>query len=521
MATVKPGALMAKASFAAATIILRHLRARRGKAAGARVLLLVGTGNNGGDTLFAGAHLAGRGVAVTAVASGNRVHDEGRAALEAAGGRLVTLTEGGPGLYMPIEQVAELAPGVDAIVDGLLGIGSRGPLSGHAAGLVTTLTVEAGLAAPLPYRKAERPFVVAIDLPSGVGVDDGSVHGPVLPADLTVTFGAYKPAGLLPPASGLFGEIELVDIGLGESLRQASLRPAALRCEPADALDLWPLPRRYDHKYTRGVLGVVAGSETYPGAAVLTASAAVRCGVGMVRYLGPDKAVERVLSRQPEVVPGGGRVDAWALGPGVAPGAADQMSRIERALKWAKGERVPTVLDAGGFAQLPPAPTMLDRWIILTPHAGELATLLTDRGIPTERAAVEDQPAYYARLAAELVGGTVLLKGPATVVAGQDGSLYVQADGTPWMATAGTGDVLTGIIGALLAGHGDSVAIVPELPAQLAALGAMVHGRAAVRAAKECGQVGENAGPGGLGKPISAMDLVRALPLTIAELLGR
>jgi NAD(P)H-hydrate repair Nnr-like enzyme with NAD(P)H-hydrate dehydratase domain len=205
----------------------------------------------------------------------------------------------------------------------------------------------------------------------------------------------------------------------------------------------------------------------------------------------------------------------------VAAGADDQLGRIARALKWAKNERVPTVLDAGGFALLPPPPDRLEPWIILTPHAGEMATLLTDRGIPTERSQVEEQPAYYARLAAELVGGTVLLKGPATVVAGQDGALYVQADGVRWLATAGTGDVLTGLIGALLAGHGNSVAIVPELPAQVAALGAMVHGRAAKRAAQECGQMDQPAGPGGIGKPISAMDVVRALPLTIAELLGR
>jgi hydroxyethylthiazole kinase-like uncharacterized protein yjeF len=263
------------------------------------------------------------------------------------------------------------------------------------------------------------------------------------------------------------------------------------------------------------VLGVVAGSETYPGAAVLTTGAAVMTGVGMVRYLGPDRAVERVLSRRPEVVPGGGRVDAWALGPGVAPGAEDQVGRIGRALKWATSERVPTVLDAGGFQLLPEGGARLEPWIVLTPHAGELATLLTDRGVTTERHEVEAAPAWYARRAAELVGGTVLLKGPATVVAGQDGSLYVQDDATPWLATAGTGDVLTGVIGALLAGHRDAAAIVPELPPRLAALGALVHGRAGCRAA------GVEGRPDAIGRPIAALDVVRALPETIEELLAR
>jgi hydroxyethylthiazole kinase-like uncharacterized protein yjeF len=512
MAGLPPGELMSRAALAAASTILKELRARRGHAAGASVTLLVGTGNNGGDALFAGARLAARGVAVTAVATGSRVHPGGRQALEAAGGRLVTISEGGPGQFTPIEVVAGQASRCDVIVDGLLGIGARGPLSGHAAGLVTTLLVEAGLAAPPRYRRPTRPTVVAVDLPSGIGVDDGSVGGQVLPADVTVTFGAYKPGALLPPASGLFGRIELIDLGLTPSLREGG-EPAARRLEAADALELWPVPRRSDHKYSRGVLGVVAGSETYPGAAVLTTSAAVATGVGMVRYLGPDGAVERVLSRRPEVVPGGGRVNAWALGPGVAPGAEDQMERIARALKWAASERVPTVLDAGGFQLLPSPPERLDPWFVLTPHAGEMAGLLTERGVAVERSEVEARPAHHARLAAELVGGTVLLKGPATVVAGQDGSLFVQDDGVPWLATAGTGDVLTGIIGALLAGHKDSAAIVPELPPRLAALGALVHGKAACRASRQ----GDPSGS--IGRPIAALDVVAALPDTIADLL--
>jgi hydroxyethylthiazole kinase-like uncharacterized protein yjeF len=477
MAAVRPGSLMQAAAMGAATAVLRELRARRGHASGARVLLLVGAGNNGGDALHAGAHLARRGLAVTAVAASTRCHEEGRQAFESAGGRMCTVVESGPGVPIAIEEVASEARRADAIVDGLLGIGARGALSGHAAGLVTTLSVEAGLSAPARYKQADRPLVVAIDLPSGVGVDDGSVHGPVLPADVTVTFGAHKPAGLLPPASAMFGRIELIDIGLTESLHRIAHEPLAKSLEEGDVLDLWPVPRRTDQKYTRGVLGVVAGSETYPGAAVLATSAAVAGGVGMVRYLGPPTAVERVLSRRPEVVPGGGRVDAWALGPGVAAGADDQLDRIRRALDWARAERVPAVIDAGGFAQL--TAQRLDPWIILTPHAGELAMLLTDRGMAVERSAIERDPARYAKMGAEMLGGTVLLKGPATVVAGQTASLYVQDDGVPWLATAGTGDVLTGLLGVLLAGHGPSVSISPELPVELAAMAAMVHGRAA------------------------------------------
>jgi NAD(P)H-hydrate repair Nnr-like enzyme with NAD(P)H-hydrate dehydratase domain len=148
-----------------------------------------------------------------------------------------------------------------------------------------------------------------------------------------------------------------------------------------------------------------------------------------------------------------------------------------------------------------------------------LATLLNDRGIPADRSAVEKHPVRYTQMAAELMGGTVLLKGPATVVAGQAASIYVQADGTPWLATAGTGDVLTGLIGILLAGHGSSAAISPDLPVQLAALAAFVHGQAAERASGHNQEAGRTVGP--IGAPICAMDVVDALPATIAALLAR
>jgi NAD(P)H-hydrate repair Nnr-like enzyme with NAD(P)H-hydrate dehydratase domain len=186
-------------------------------------------------------------------------------------------------------------------------------------------------------------------------------------------------------------------------------------------------------------------------------------------------------------------------------------------MEWAKAKHVPSVVDAGGFALLPPAPERLDPWIVLTPHAGEMAALLEERGVAVEREEIEAQPGHFARLAADLVGGTIVLKGPRTVVAGQDGSLYVQADGTRWLATAGTGDVLTGLIGALLSGHGDAVAIDLELPAQLAALGALVHGRAAVYAATGSVDPSNDV----VGQPVGAMDVIKAMPATIGELLQR
>jgi hydroxyethylthiazole kinase-like uncharacterized protein yjeF len=286
-----------------------------------------------------------------------------------------------------------------------------------------------------------------------------------------------------------------------------------MRFEPRDVLSLWPLPNAKSHKYTRGVLGVVAGSDLYPGAAVLTTHAAVATGVGMVRFLGTENSQEAVVAHCPEVVPAGGRVDAWALGPGVAPGAQDQCEKVRQAVRWAITEHVPTVVDAGGFGELP---EQLVPWIVLTPHAGELARLLTDRGVPIEREQVENDPVRSARKLQEVTGATVLLKGASTVVVGPDGTTFVQADGTPWLATAVAGDILTGILGALFAGHGSAVAIDPIFPAQLAAMAALIHGMAGVEAS------GLKAGDasGRIGGPIGAHDVIAALKPTIRSLLA-
>jgi ADP-dependent NAD(P)H-hydrate dehydratase / NAD(P)H-hydrate epimerase len=462
--------LMDRAAFGLATRVAALLRERRGRVGGARVVVLVGPGNNGGDALFAGAHLARRGARVTAVAVDERVHSGGAAALRAAGGRF----EG------------QVPPGADVVLDGLLGIGASGGLRGPAAELVGTL-----LAAPGP-----RPVVVAVDVPSGIGVDDGTLPGPVLPADVTVTFGALKPGLLLPPAAGAAGAVEVVDIGLGNDGP-----PAVVRLADPDVAALWPIPTADAHKYSRGVLGVIAGARRYPGAAVLSTTAAVLAGVGMVRYLGD--VGDLVVARRPEVVIGVGRVQAWVFGPGVSPDDASQRRRIEHAFEGVRERGEAAVCDAGALELLP---EHVGPHVVLTPHAGELARLLHGRGEAVDRATVEAEPLRWARRAHELTGATVLLKGPVTIVVGAQGAVYSQAEAPAWLATAGSGDVLAGLLGAMLAGRADDVHEDPSLAAALAAAAALVHGRAAHRA-----------NPGG---PVSARAVAAALPETIAALLA-
>ncbi|WP_233549584.1 NAD(P)H-hydrate epimerase [Cellulomonas rhizosphaerae] len=465
--------LMDRAAFALATQVAALLRERLGRVGGAHVAILVGPGNNGGDALFAGAHLARRGAAVRALTVDERVHGAGAAALRAAGGRLVAADEG-----------AAWAADADVVLDGLLGIGATGGLRGVAADLVERLSV------------GVRGLVVAVDTPSGIGVDDGALPGPVLAADRTVTFGAAKPGLLLPPASATVGQLSVVDLGL-----DLAGAPAIARLDDADVAGLWPVPPADAHKYTRGVLGVVAGARRYPGAAVLSTTAAVLAGVGMVRYLGD--VGDLVVARRPEVVIGVGRVQAWVFGPGVSPDDASQRRRIEHAFEGVRERGEAAVCDAGALELLP---AHVGPHVVLTPHAGELARLLTTRGEHVDRAGVEAEPLRWARRAHELTGATVLLKGPVTLVVGAQSAVYSQAEAPSWLATAGAGDVLAGLLGALLAGRADDIHEDPSLAAALAAAAALVHGRAAHRA-----------NPGG---PVAARAVAVALPETIAALLA-
>jgi hydroxyethylthiazole kinase-like uncharacterized protein yjeF len=439
--------LMARAATGLAHAIARRLPFLYG----ARVVLAVGSGNNGADALWAGAWLARRGAGVVAVLVGDPVQDALQGFL-LAGGRVGT---------------ADALQGADVTVDGLVGIGGRGPLRAEAAALVAAI----------------EGFVVAVDLPSGIDADTGVITGPAVRADVTVTFGAWKQGLLL--ARDHVGEVELVEIGL-------DLPVAAVEAlEAADVGALLPSGSRGSDKFSRGVLGVAAGSQTYTGAAVLAVGAAIRAGAGMVRFAGAPHAAEQVRARWPEAlvteahgadVVEAGRVQAWVLGPGLGTEADETVEAV-------LAQDVPVLVDADALTICAQRPSWLrDRTAptLLTPHDREYARF----GIP-----VSDDRVRAARHLARELGVHVLLKGDATVVAGAEGPVRVNTTGTAALATAGTGDVLAGAIGALLA-QGLNVL-------DAASVGAYLHGRAGVLSA--------------LGATTSAGLLLEAWPAAVRE----
>jgi hydroxyethylthiazole kinase-like uncharacterized protein yjeF len=454
MATLPDGALMQRAAAglaAACADTLRHVY-------GSRVVLLVGSGDNGGDALYAGARLARRGAGVTAILlAPDRTHAEGLKALLRAGGSTTTPTHP--------EATATLLHRAHLVVDGIVGIGGRGGLRPDAAPLA-----ELAAASPAP--------VIAVDLPSGIEPDTGEIRGTAVRADLTVTFGTHKPGLLVDPAREYAGSVRLVDIGLA-----LPAEPELEALQHADVAALLPRPAAESDKYRRGVVGIAAGSARYPGAAVLAVSGALRGGAGAVRYVGP--AGDAVIARFPEtLVSGGGpkragRVQSWVAGPGLA----DDAGAVAEVL----ATDVPVLLDADGLrladrdaVRARTAPTLM------TPHAGEAAALLG-----TSREEVEAARLAAVRELARRYRATVLLKGSTTLVSGPgDGTVRVNPTGTPWLATAGSGDVLSGLAGSLLA------AGLSALDA--GSVAAYVHGLAGRYAAD--------------GAPAGAHDVAEAIP---------
>jgi hydroxyethylthiazole kinase-like uncharacterized protein yjeF len=482
MATLDEGELMARAVAGLAEVTA----ARLAQLGGDSVVALVGPGNNGADALYAAARLAERGAAVAAVHLPDKVHG---GALEAARSAGVLLTPADS------PEVAARIAEADLVLDGIVGIGGRPGLPDFAAPWVAAVP--------------DTAYVLAVDLPSGQDPLGSRLDPDGILADETVTFSVAKPVHLLPPTEQAVGRLTVVDIGL--TVTEA---PSACRLTFDDVAEIWPVPGLADDKYSRGVLGIVAGGEAYTGAAILSVTAAVCSGAGMVRYVGTPTPTALVRAAVPEAVHGDGQVQAWAVGPGLdveseGDGAADQLSAARAAL----ASDLPVLVDAGGLDLVEgprAAPTLL------TPHAGECARLLTRLGgapgvdadsgsgpaaVEVTRADVEQRPLEHARALAERTGATVLLKGSTTLVVAADPAepVFSQADAPPWLATAGAGDVLAGLAGALLAAGLE--------PLVAGALAALVHGVAADRA-----------NPGG---PIRALAVAHGIPGTVAHLLAR
>jgi hydroxyethylthiazole kinase-like uncharacterized protein yjeF len=464
MATLPEGALMQRAAAGLARRCALLLE-DSGGVYGACVLLLVGSGDNGGDTLYAGAALARRGAQVRALLlQPERVHLAALAALRQAGGFTVD----------------ELPQRADLVLDGIVGIGATGGLRPSAIKLVARL-------ADLRARAGERP---PVDVPSGVAVDTGDVPGEAVTADVTVTFGCLKPAHVVGPAATRCGQIELIDIGLGPVLRA----DPALRVPDADDIaGWWPRTGPGSDKYTRGVVGIATGSATYPGAAILSVGGALAGPTGMIRYAG--SAYQEVVRAHPSVVAVGkvadaGRVQAWLCGSGLGTG-----DESRTALRSVLTSPVPVVLDADAITMLVDGRHAedlrgRDAPLVITPHDGEFRRLAGEEPGP-------DRVGAACKLAA-WINGVVLLKGDRTIVATPAGEVWVNSTGSSALATAGSGDVLAGLLGSLLAGG-----LAPERAAIAAAY---VHGLAGRRAA--------------IDGPVTSPHVAEALRPVLADLLA-
>ena len=434
--------LMERAGAAAAEAIRRH-------AGPVPALVLCGPGNNGGDGYVIARRLAERGVDVSVAALGEPATPASRAARAAWTGPLTGLSE---------------ARGRPLLIDALFGTGLTRGLDDAAQAMLARAAAEASLR-------------VAIDLPSGVSTDDGALLSQVPMFDLTITFGSLKPAHLLQPAARYMGRIVVADIGIAAQSRLTLVERPRLRAPGPD-----------DHKYTRGLVTIVAGE--MPGASALAASAAARSGAGAVRLQSkeysatvplsviqaPGRPLDRITDK---------RIGAVLAGCGLP---ADELGRC--LLDEVLGHEHPLILDAGALQLIAEQGreriAALDQLAILTPHEGEFAKLFREaEGSKIER----------ARGAAAEIGAVVVYKGPDTVIAHPDGRAALHPAVSNWLATGGSGDILAGVIAATRASGMDAF--------QAAQAGVWLHGRAA-----------ELAGPAFI-----ADDLIAMLPQALAECL--
>ncbi len=470
----------------AGTEVVAAIAARWDGLAGLQAVVLCGKGHNGGDGFAVARLLRAGGGSVRVFLATDRTAVQGAAAehlrrCEQEGGAVEVLGE-------DLAPLAAALRAADLVIDALLGTGLRGAPRPAMARIIERIA------------DCERP-VVAVDIPSGVEADTGQVHGAAVQAVLTVTFGLVKVGQLFYPGRSHCGALHLANIGFPESILRAATAQALL----LSAEGLGPLvPRRRgdEHKGSCGTVAVVAGSVGMTGAAALTADAALRSGVGRV-HLGvpaslndilevklsevmtrplPEVRKRRCLSLRAlgEVRAMLTRADVLALGPGL--GRYRETEELVRRL--VLQTELPLVVDADGLSALAGRADVLkgrSAPLVLTPHVGEFARL---SGLTKQRIAAA--PLAVARDFAGDLGATLVLKGAPTVVALRDGRVAVNSTGNAGMATAGSGDVLTGLIAGLMAQGLD--------PEAAACLGVYVHGRAGDRAAERLGEWGMRAG---------------------------
>lgn len=473
-ASMERGVAVASLMESAGWAVARAAASVAGGAYGRRAVVVCGKGNNGGDGLVAARHLERWGMGVTAVLLSPQGSYRDAAAANfrryaEAGGRLRGFTSG------ILERELRRA---DVVIDAIFGTGFRGAPEGDVARAIELIDASA----------AE---VVAVDIPSGVEGETGAVRGAAVRATFTVTFGSLKPGIVFYPGAEYAGEVEVVDIGFPSELVRSDL----WLVEPDDVAALLPPRPPESHKRASGVVLVVAGSRAMTGAAVLTASSAYRAGAGLVTLAVPEgilPVVEGAITEAtflplPQTEEGSASAEAWPVlrerlesvhAMAVGPGLSTDAATAELVRRLVAESPVPFVLDADGLnAFAGQGADLAERRsdAVLTPHPGEFGRLT---GLSSKEV-LEDRVGHARKAAAEL-RCPILLKGSRTVVARPDGVAFVNATGGPFLATGGTGDVLTGAVGAFLArGLG---------PAEAAILGAYVHGLAGRMSAANFGE---------------------------------
>lgn len=507
------------------------------------LVAFVGGGDNGGDALYACAMMAERGKVVTAFLLKPTCHAR---ALETAREAGVGIVELSGRSLRSLEGTPEWNTicGARVWIDGIVGIGAQGPLTGELAETVTCLNEEL---------RAHPKKVIAIDVPSGLTDDDGHVAGPILRATHTLAVGVYKRAQILPPAVEYCGQLRM--IGMYWSGAHTDTTPDAEGRIGAGDLYYYdsderaaaavPTPAFADDKYARGVVGLVAGSDTYPGAGLLATRGALASGVGMVRLNSTRRVQDLVLAAEPGVVMVGGCIQAALIGPGM------DEDRREDALELAHfcGQSgTPLVIDAGALDLVPELlGTIVPDATVLTPHYGEAARLLSELGKPTTRAQVAAAPLRYARALHEATGAHVVLKGPVTIVYSFEDVDLTHGEGaddenapysddarssaradltrvyeptvarvtTSWAGVAGSGDVLAGLIAGILARPtAHNPASTPEGARPLLVTSARLSAAVSLHASAAQTAAMRREGRA----PIQARDIADAIPEVLAAL---
>lgn len=445
------------------------------------ILVIAGRGNNGGDGFIVAAELAARGRDVSVILLCDRATLTGDAATAALAWKRDVL---------PCRTESLGKPAL--IVDALFGVGLDRPVKGDPLKMIEAIN-------------ASGSPVLSVDLPSGISGDTGAVMGAAVRATQTVTFFRPKPGHLLLPGRFHCGRLDVVDIGIPVDVLDA-IKPRAFENIPDFWASSFPVPGIDSHKYSRGHAVVVSGGIAATGAARLSARAALRVGAGVVTLASPTDALAinaaaltAVMVRAVDGVGafseliGDARIRACVIGPGAGIGVRTR----DHVLALLSAGRN-AVLDADALTSFADTPAELfaaiaaaDAEVVLTPHEGEFSRLFSDITKDTH------SKLERVRAAAVCAGAVVLLKGPDTVVASPDGRAAIAANAPPWLATAGSGDVLAGMIGGLLA---QGVAAF-----EAACIGVWMHGEA-----------GQEAGPG-----LIAEDLPEVLPAVFRRLYDR